>query len=137
MQMRRLLIASATLWLACFSLSTAPPKEVARPAPVERSEYGIKVGDTIQVTVYLRPELSKTVVVDGKGRINLPRIHTVKASGLSAADLAMTIRQELQKQEKIANPQVTVCVGCTVQPGRGGEMRDVVEPSQIQARQQK
>jgi protein involved in polysaccharide export with SLBB domain len=105
-----------------------------RPAPAlaELSEYRIKIGDTLQVSVDEHPELSKTVVVDGKGRISLPRIHTMKASGLSVMELITTIRQTLQP--KIENPRVSVCVGCRMTPGRPGEMRDVVEPSRIQAK---
>jgi len=125
-------LLNATL-IAGLILPLAVGQEM-RPAPPSPSDYRIKTGDSIQVVVAEHPEFSKTVVVDGKGRIKLPPV-TLRASGLSALELATTIRQELQK--KVANPQVTICVGCTLTPARpgGGEMRDVV-PSQVQVKTQ-
>jgi protein involved in polysaccharide export with SLBB domain len=111
----------------CFP-STSSEQETHPAALAGRSEYRIRVGDVIQITIYQHEhrELNKRVVVDDKGRISLPRLHTVKASGLTALDLAITIRQKLLKTT--TNPQVAVTVGDV-----GPEMRDVVQPTQIRA----
>jgi hypothetical protein len=71
-------------------------------------EYLIHAGDVIKLDVWKQPEITRTVPVDRKGNINLPLIHNVKASGLTAMELAGLIRQKLVGL--IPSPQVTVTI---------------------------
>jgi hypothetical protein len=100
----------ATLLLCAISCGKAlSAQETQHSTAAAVNTYWIGVGDQIQVDVWRHPEFSRTVVVDRKGNITLPSVHAVKASGLSAQDLANLVRHKLKR--KIPNPQVTVTVG--------------------------
>jgi protein involved in polysaccharide export with SLBB domain len=100
---------AATLLMCAISCGKAlSAQETQHSIPAAVNTYCIGVGDQIQVDVWRHPEISKTVVVDRKGNITLPSVHVVKASGLSAQDLANLVRHNLKR--KIPNPQVTVSV---------------------------
>jgi polysaccharide biosynthesis/export protein len=71
-------------------------------------EYRIVPGDVLQIDVWRQPEITRTIPVMPDGTILLPLIDNVKASGLTAMQLAGLVHQELES--KIPNPQVTVTV---------------------------
>ena len=99
----------ATLLLCAISCGKAlSAQETQHSIAAAVDTYFIGVGDQIQVDVWRHPEFSRTVVIDRKGNITLPSVHVVKASGLSAQDLANLVRHKLKR--KIPNPQVTVSV---------------------------
>jgi polysaccharide biosynthesis/export protein len=72
------------------------------------TEYRIHAGDVVRLDVWKHPEITRTVPVDRKGNLHLPLIDDVKASGLTAMELAGLIRQKLEGI--IPNPQVTVTI---------------------------
>jgi protein involved in polysaccharide export with SLBB domain len=71
-------------------------------------DYRICAGDTVQVSVYQHPELSKTVLVKQDGSITLLKVNTVKISGLRISDVAALLQDKLEPF--ISKPQVTVTV---------------------------
>ena len=83
----------------------APPQ--ASPAYGD-TEFRLGPGDVIDVSVYQEKELSTTVPVRPDGKISIPLIGELSASGKTATDLQKEISQKYTKY--IAQPAVTVVV---------------------------
>ncbi|MBI4847314.1 MAG: polysaccharide biosynthesis/export family protein [Nitrospirae bacterium] len=71
-------------------------------------DYVIGDGDSLQVSVWGNPELSVTITVRPDGKISLPAVGEIKASGLTPADLTRILEKEMTKVVK--TPIVTVIV---------------------------
>ena len=71
-------------------------------------DYIVGVGDGLQVSVWRNPELSISVTVRPDGRISVPLIGDVEASGFTPEHLAENIGENLR--EYIKDPQVSVIV---------------------------
>src|SRR5580658_4154940 len=91
------------LLLLCF---TCLGELSAAQEQVEAAAYRIAAGDTIQIAVWMQPKYTRVVRVDGDGNINLPTVHNLKVSGLTAADLTKLLYEKLE--DTVSNPQVTV-----------------------------
>jgi len=113
----RRIIATAILAIC----STAPAGAVQNPPPAPSAEapqeqkaaaakeYVIGLEDVLAVSVWREPELSiKEVVVRPDGKITLPLINDIQASGLTADQLQERITERLK--DFIASPNVTVVV---------------------------
>ncbi len=70
--------------------------------------YKIGVADRIEVSVWRNPDLSVTVPVRPDGKVSVPLIGDVRASGLTAEQVADVIKQKLSFY--IRDPNVTVIV---------------------------
>ena len=92
--------------------------------------YQIGPGDQLQVFVWRNPELSVTVPVRPDGRISVPLIPDLQASGKTATQLADEISSSLKKY--IQEPTVTVMVTNFVGPF-SQQVRVVGEAAQPQA----
>jgi polysaccharide export outer membrane protein len=71
-------------------------------------EYHIGPQDVVQIDVWKEPEITRTIPVRPDGKISLPLLNDVQAAGLTAMQLAGSIREGLTKY--LNNPQVTVIV---------------------------
>jgi polysaccharide export outer membrane protein len=84
----------------------------AKPAPEVKSasaeEYRIGPQDLVRIDVWKEPDISRTIPVRPDGKISLPLMNDVQAAGLTAMELAGSIREGLSKY--ITSPQVTVTV---------------------------
>jgi polysaccharide biosynthesis/export protein len=80
---------------------------VAKPA-TDDPNYIIGAQDVLDISVWKEPEVSRTVPVRPDGKISLPLLNDVQASGLTPAQLAAQITESLKKF--VTNPQVTVIV---------------------------
>ena len=84
----------------------------AKPAPEAKSasgeEYRIGPQDLVRIDVWKEPDISRTIPVRPDGKISLPLMNDVQAAGLTAMELAGSIREGLSKY--ITSPQVTVTV---------------------------
>src|SRR5215470_2293567 len=65
----------------------------------------IRGGETLKVTVYKEPELTRFLTVQSDGNVRIPVIGDVKAEGLTLADFSRQVESELSRI--INNPQVT------------------------------
>jgi len=92
-------------WFACACLALL----AARPVPAQSPAlpYRLGPGDQLRVTVFGSPELSGQYTVDGEGRIMLPLIQSVRAAGLTPAELAVVIA-ERYSPNYLVNAQVSV-----------------------------
>lgn len=118
-------LAIMALSIGACSSSSAPP---IVPAPPARSadnaapgatapmdQYVIGSGDTISVFVYRNPDLSEGgVSVRPDGRISVPLIEDITASGKTPTQLAREIEGRLKKY--VQDPNVTVIVRSFIGP---------------------
>jgi polysaccharide export outer membrane protein len=70
--------------------------------------YKIGADDLLSISVWKEPEVSRTIAVRSDGRISLPLIGEIEASGQTPKQLETTISQKLQSY--ISEPDVTVMV---------------------------
>jgi polysaccharide biosynthesis/export protein len=115
--MRRLtfgfIVGLGAAFLVCAqSAQKSPPTSDAKApiqtAPASPSDYKIGPEDVLRIDVWKEPDISRTIPVRPDGKISLPLLNDVQASGLTAMELAGSIREGLTKY--ITSPQVTVTV---------------------------
>jgi len=87
--------------------SGKPSAAAVTPATTDQ-EYYIGPQDVVQIDVWKEPEITRTIPVRPDGKISLPLLNDVQAAGLTAMQLAGSIREGLTKY--LHNPQVTVIV---------------------------
>jgi polysaccharide export outer membrane protein len=107
------LAAAAVLALAAppalaASASLPPPDQSVRAMP-GAGAYQISPGDSLDINVSQLPELTKTVAVDNAGKVLLPLIGEVQASGRSPEQLSADIATDLKKKY-MKDPIVVVSV---------------------------
>lgn len=94
----------------CLALGCASvPKEVLDEAakPVSK-EFLLGPEDVLEVAVWRNQDLSRTVVVRPDGKISLPLIGDVQASGLTASQVSGKIAAKLTEFKE--NPNVSVSI---------------------------
>ncbi len=72
------------------------------------AEYKIGPQDMVRIDVWKEPEISRTIPVRPDGKISLPLLNDVQASGLTTLELGKAIHDGLTKY--LTNPEVTVTV---------------------------
>jgi len=104
-----ILCALAILALAgCKKYAELPPVQFVSPGEGPGPEYVVGPGDRISIFVWRNPELSQTTTVRSDGRITVPLIEDIPATGQTATQLAKTITEYLKNY--IQQPLVTVIV---------------------------
>lgn len=88
--------------------TSANPKTEPTPAVDANASYKIGPQDVLRIDVWKEPDISRIIPVRPDGKISLPLLNDVQASGLTSMQLAGAIREGLTKY--ITNPQVTVTV---------------------------
>jgi len=76
--------------------------------PSADADYRIGPQDVVRIDVWKEPDISRTIPVRPDGKISVPLLNDVQASGLTAMQLAASLRDGLSKY--LNNPQVTVTV---------------------------
>jgi polysaccharide export outer membrane protein len=101
---------SRTALILTLTIATAPPPAHAQQPPaVETAEpYVIGPEDVIEVAVWSNADLSRTVPVRPDGKISLPLLHDVQASGLTPMQLRAALTASLERF--VAEPIVSVIV---------------------------
>src|SRR5215831_508260 len=95
-------LASAPSMLA--QTSENPTLEVSRSS----DHYIIQPSDVLQIYVHNEPKLSVKVTVLPDGRISVPLIQDMKASGLNPAQLKVKLEAALKEYMDVPNVTVTV-----------------------------
>jgi len=108
------------LFLGCASQG---PVETSEPIQqsVENQEYYIGVGDSLTINVWRNEELTLATPVRPDGKISMPLIGDVQASGLTASQLSKDLQAKLLNY--IRNPQVTVIVNAPDSAGYQSRVR--------------
>lgn len=100
-----LVLASASLLVACAHEAPTPPAEVVAG---ERKPYVIGVTDVLRISVWKNAELNVSIAVRPDGKISVPLLDDVQAEGLTPQELKEVLTEALS--EFIAAPDVTVMV---------------------------
>lgn len=125
MKATRSILVSAWLFPACVLtgfaqtagkpaiIPSAAPAATPVPAatsggPVDSNTYVIGPDDQLQVTVWQNPQLSGSFVVRPDGKISLPLINDIQASGFTPTQLSDDITSKLKKF--VNDPTVGVTV---------------------------
>ncbi len=88
--------------------TTVPAADVTPKSATDDPNYIIGPQDTLDVSVWKEPELTRTVPVRPDGKISLPLLNDVQAAGLTPSQLMSQITTGLGKY--MNSPQVTVIV---------------------------
>lgn len=104
LQAGALVVAAALVGCA----SQEPGAESLSP-PTADYEYVIGPGDNLSIFVWRNPELSQGVIVRPDGKLTVPLVEDLQASGKTSTQLAREIEQVLSTY--IKDPLVTVMVG--------------------------
>jgi len=106
------LFASLLAFPIAGQAQTAPAPSVSTPPSgaaggAQIYEYRFGSGDKLRLIVFGEPDLSGEFIVSGEGKVSLPLIGEVLASGATATELQDKIATAL-KQGYIQNPRVNV-----------------------------
>jgi polysaccharide export outer membrane protein len=103
------LSAQATVEVASNgSVSTTAQKRPEATAVTPTDSYVIGADDVLAINVWKQPDISRTLPVRSDGRISLPLIGEVQATGQTPAKLENTLKELLQPY--LTQPEVTVIV---------------------------
>jgi|GEM_PF-242072 polysaccharide biosynthesis/export protein len=92
------------------AVSSLPePDNIRADANFSQSDYRISPNDVLDINVYQFEKLSRTVQVDGAGRVSLPLIGGVTAAGRTVRELEADITQRFGARY-LQSPQVSVFV---------------------------
>ena len=106
--MKAVYIVLIALLVTACSINKEYPEVEPYSIAKSQQEYHIGVGDQLSVTVWRNPDLSVNVPVRPDGKISVPLVGDVLASGETAEKLATKVTEELSNF--IRTPQVTVIV---------------------------
>jgi protein involved in polysaccharide export with SLBB domain len=106
-------LAVAVLMAGCAanSITDAEQKSLAATATAPAK---LQPGDKIKITVYGEDKLSGDFQLDQAGQISLPLAGTIKAQGLTQAELEKALAKKF-RSEYLKDPKVTVTIA-TLQP---------------------
>jgi polysaccharide export outer membrane protein len=93
------------------STTAKPVPPTTAPAPASATaatDYRLVTGDKLRIEVYKDPQLSQSLQIRPDGKITLPLVGDVPASGKTSAELRDTLTTSLK--EYMNNPVVTVIV---------------------------
>ena len=104
---RNVFLLFAAVWMLAACSSRYVSMEAATP-DTSSPEYLIGPGDTLQIFVWGNADLSASVPVRPDGRITVPLVEDLVASGKTSSQLARELEVHLSKYVK--NPVVSVVV---------------------------
>ena len=103
---RMLVIVGMLLGVPMGCASVVPKEAMDEAAKPVSKEFLLGPEDVLEVTVWRNQDLSRTVVVRPDGKISLPLIGDVQASGLNSSQVAAKIAARLTEFKE--NPNVSV-----------------------------
>ena len=111
-------IVSSVLTLSTVALCLSAPvsaagkdpddKKAAQSAPALVDDYRLAPGDKLRIEVYRDTQMSQSVQIRPDGKITLPLLGDLEATGRTPIELRDVIAKELK--EYMTNPVVTVIV---------------------------
>jgi protein involved in polysaccharide export with SLBB domain len=102
------LIAAAVLLSACSSASLTEAEQQSM-ALVANAPATLQPGDKIRVDVFGEDKLGGEYQLDQAGQVSMPLAGTVKAQGMTQAQLEQALAKKL-RTDYLRNPKVTVTI---------------------------
>jgi polysaccharide export outer membrane protein len=99
---------SPSLQSSSLTATDAADKKLAPQPPLTSGDYRLGCGDKLRIEVYKDPQLSQSVQIRPDGKITLPLVGDLEASGRTPIELRDHIAVQLK--EYMTNPVVTVIV---------------------------
>jgi polysaccharide export outer membrane protein len=96
------------LLTASHNIGSKPAVDAPVKPATDDPNYVIGPQDELNVNIWHEPDISRTVPVRPDGKISLPLLNDVQATGLTPMQLSAAISEKLNKF--ISEPQVTVIV---------------------------
>jgi polysaccharide export outer membrane protein len=93
--------------------AAGPPVVPSEPKNTSQTALSVLVigpGDDLEITVYGAPDLSQHTRVGADGNVSIPLIGNVRIAGLSSSEAQAAIETQLQRNNVVNNPQVSVYV---------------------------
>jgi len=90
-------------WLVLFACANL----WAQAAPAGNASYKLGPGDRVYITVFNQEDLTGEFVLDGEGRISMPLIGAVQATGYTPVELEALVVSKL-KPDYLVNPRVSI-----------------------------
>ena len=95
--------------LSVLSLTACSPGSGLAPIPdAPATAYHLGVDDQIRVITFGEDQLTGTFRINDSGMIAIPLLGAVKAQGLTSAQLADEIANELKRKQLLRDPNVSV-----------------------------
>lgn len=88
--------------------ATSSPAAPQQASAKDDPNYVIGAGDSLSISVWKEPDLTSTIPVRPDGKISVPLLNDVQASGLTPMELSSSLTEKLKKY--LADPRVTVIV---------------------------
>jgi polysaccharide export outer membrane protein len=106
----RLTVAAlaAAVLMAQPAAANAADKKAQVESPMVNTEYRLGPGDKLRIEVYKDPQLSQSVQIRPDGKITLPLVGDIAATGKTSLELRDAITASLK--EYVTSPVVTVIV---------------------------
>jgi protein involved in polysaccharide export with SLBB domain len=104
--------ASAATLSACLGMVTISQAQTTEPAAsatsvdVPPAVYRINSGDVLEISIFQKPELTRSVTVPPDGRISYPFVGELVVSGQTVREVTTQLKTRLSRE--LTNPQVTV-----------------------------
>ncbi len=108
MIVRILAVLGVSAILGACATNAPPPPDTASGDETDAPLYRIGPGDGLEIFVWRNPDLTATVTVRPDGRITVPLINDLEASGKTPTELARDIEKALAVY--VQDPLVTVVV---------------------------
>ena len=122
-----------SLWWLCLAALLLFVAPLRSTGAAEEPFYLIGPGDSLEISVWNEPELSRTVTVRPDGRLTVPLVEDLAASGLTPQELARAIEERLGAY--LNNPQVTITITVTGPIGMPDQrvrvLGEVVRPASL------
>jgi polysaccharide export outer membrane protein len=97
------LAAACLLLAACSSGANLPPLPATATGP-----YRLGVGDEMRIITFGEERLTGQFRVNDRGEIAIPLLGTIRADGLTTAELERSIDQQMVAKKVLLNPSVSV-----------------------------
>jgi len=107
----------------------ADDKKAAAQGPALSDEYHLAAGDKLRIEVYKDSQLSQSVQIRPDGKITLPLVGDIVATGMTPIELRDSLTKSLT--EFITNPTVTVIV-VEAESAHAFVMGEVTHPGPVQ-----
>lgn len=90
-------------------ISATDVRQQAALKPADSEEYRVRVGDTLNISVFQEPELSLETKVPQSGSIRYPLLGVIQIKGLTLSEVEKKITELLAK-DYLVNPRVSITV---------------------------